>query len=38
MKSKSVHLEINEANDRYNNGNLITITTVKIQNNNEQIE
>ena len=40
MKSKSVALEINEANDRYNNSNinLITIATVEIQNNNEQIE
>ena len=40
MKSKSVDLEINEANDRYNNINinLITIATVEIQNNNEQIE
>ena len=40
MKSKSVDLEINEANDGYNNSNinLITIATVEIQNNNEQIE
>ena len=40
MKSKSVDLEINEANDRYNNSNinLITTATVEIQNNNEQIE
>ena len=40
MKSKSVDLEINKANDRYNNSNinLITIATVEIQNNNEQIE
>ena len=40
MKSKSVDLEMNEANDRYNNSNinLITIATVEIQNNNEQIE
>ena len=40
MKSKRVDLEINKANDRYNNINinLITIATVEIQNNNEQIE
>ena len=40
MKSQRVDLEINAANDRYNNSNinLKTIATVKIQNNNEQIE
>ena len=35
---KSVDLEINEANDRDNDSiNLITIATMKIENNNEQI-
>ena len=40
MKSKRVDLKINEASDRYNksNINLIIIATVKIQNNNGQIE
>ena len=40
MKSKSVDLETNEANDGCNNSNtnLITKATVKIQNNSEQIE
>ena len=40
MKSKRVDLEINEASDIHNksNINLITIATVKIQNNNGQIE
>ena len=39
MKSKSVDLEMNEANDRDNNSNvnLITRAAVKIKNNNEQI-
>ena len=39
LKSKSVDLEINEANDRDNNTNvnLTTIVTVKIENNSEQI-
>ena len=39
MKSKSVDLEINEANDGDSeiNVNLITIATVKIENNNKQI-
>ena len=38
MKSKSLDLEMKEANDRENNSNvnLITIATVKIENNNEQ--
>ena len=39
MKSKSVDLEINEANDGNSeiNVNMITVTTVKIENNNKQI-
>ena len=39
MKSKSVNLEINEANNRDNNCNvyLITIAAVKIKENNRQI-
>ena len=39
MKSKSVDLEINKANNRDNNSNvnLITIAAVKIKNNNEEI-
>ena len=39
MKSKSVDLEINEANDTDNNCNvyLITIAAVKIKENNRQI-
>ena len=39
MENKSVDLEINEANDGNDNSNvnLITIATVKIENNNEQI-
>ena len=40
MKSKSVDLEINKANDKGNNSNvnLITIAVVKIKNNNEQMQ
>ena len=40
MKSKSVDLEINEANDKDNNSNvnLINIVAVKIKNNIEQIQ
>ena len=39
MKNKSVDLEINEADDRDSNSTvkLITIATVKIENNNERI-
>ena len=39
MKSKSVDLEINEANDRDNNSNvyLITIAAVKIKENYREI-
>ena len=39
MKSKSVDLEINEANDRDNNSNvyLIIIAAVKIKENNREI-
>ena len=39
MESKSVDLEINEANGSDINGNvnLITIAAVKIKNNNKQI-
>ena len=39
MKSKSVDLEINKANNRDNNSNvnLITLAAVKIKNNNEEI-
>ena len=39
MKSISVDLEINKANNRDNNSNvnLITIAAVKIKNNNEEI-
>ena len=39
MKSKSIDLEINEANDRDNNSNvnLITTAAVKIKINNKQI-
>ena len=38
MESKSLDLEMKEASDRENNSNvnLITIATVKIENNNEQ--
>lgn len=39
MKSKSVDLEFNDANDRENNSNvnLIILAAVKIENNNEQM-
>ena len=40
LKSESVDLDVQEANDRDSNSNvkLITIATVKIENNNKQIQ